>query len=210
MSSIIGPMLSNNSGLFYLKVMLWNLQKARPLWIMDLQDEEAKEQSAGQLFNPPLVHSLSVSTCGNVFGCGAEDGKIRIFRVTGAKFEQEAVFKGHTLGVSQVFLLPEAYWLITGGNDGKVLLWNVSNEIEKQKSPIKSIHRRKTKAPNTTKKVDKMNTELTNESEPISPKLTIEHGEKVNWISYAEIKGSRNILVADQTSAISVYSVAEQ
>ncbi|XP_066476409.1 WD repeat-containing protein 53 isoform X1 [Tiliqua scincoides] len=193
-----------------MKVMLWNLQKARPLWTVNLQDEEAEEQSAGQLFNPPLAHSLSVSTCGNVFGCGTEDGKIRIFRVTGAKFEQEAAFKGHTLGVSQVFFLPESYQLITGGNDGKVLLWDVSNGIEKQKSPIKSIHRRKTKTQSATKKVDKMNAELTNQSEPISPKLTIEHGEKVNWISYAEFKSSRSILVADQTSTISVYSVAEQ
>lgn len=191
-----------------MKVMLWNLQKARPLWIVNLQDEEAEEQSASQLFNPPLAHSLSVSTCGNVFSCGAEDGKIRIFRVTGAKFEQEAAFKGHTLGVSQVVFLPESYWLITGGNDGKVLLWDVSNEVEKQKSPIKSIHRRKTKTQNATKNVGKMTAELTHESEPFSPKVTIEHGEKVNWISYAEIKGSRSILVADQTSTISVHSIA--
>ncbi|XP_053165169.1 WD repeat-containing protein 53 [Hemicordylus capensis] len=191
-----------------MKVMLWNLQKARPLWIVNLQEGEAEEQSPGQLFNPPLAHSLSVSACGNVFGCGAEDGKIRIFRVTGARFEEEATFKGHSLGVSQIFFLPEAYWLVTGGNDGRVLLWNISNEVEKQKSPVKALHKRKSRIP-TTKKVDKMNVKLTNECEPISPKLTIEHGEKVNWISYAEIKGSRRVLVADQTSSISVYPVAE-
>ncbi|KAF7243296.1 WD repeat-containing protein 53 [Varanus komodoensis] len=192
-----------------MKVMMWNLQKARPLWIVNLQEEEANEQSAGQLFNPPLAHSLSVSPCGNVFSCGAEDGKIRIFQVTGTKFEQEVAFKGHSLGVSQVFFLPDTYWLITGGNDGRVLLWDVSNEIGKRKSPVKSIHRRKTKTPNTTQKVDRMNAEFANECVPISPKLTIEHGEKVNWILYAEIKGSRNILVADQTSSISVYPIAE-
>lgn len=203
---------SNNSVLFSLKVMLWNLQKTRPLWIKNLQEEAAEDQSAGQLFNPPLVHSLSVSSCGNIFGCGAEDGKIRIFRVIGTKFEQEMAFKGHSLGVSQVCFLPEveAYCLVTGGNDGKVLLWDVSNNLGKQKSPVKTIHRQKIRMPNSTKKVDKMNAEVTNEQRvPISPKLTIEHGEKVNWISYAEIKGSRRILVADQTSSISVYPIAE-
>ncbi|XP_061492608.1 WD repeat-containing protein 53 isoform X2 [Rhineura floridana] len=191
------------------EVMMWNLQKARPLWIVDLQEEESDEHATGQLFNPPLAHSLSVSTCGNVFGCGAEDGKIRIFRVTGAKFEQEVLFKGHSLAVSQVFFLPEAYRLITGGNDGKVLLWDVSNEVGKLRSPVKSIHRRRARMPNTTKKADKMNTELTNEHVPILPKLTIEHGEKVNWISYAEIKSSRRVLVADQSSSISIYPIAE-
>uniref|UniRef100_A0A8D0KNX7 WD repeat domain 53 n=1 Tax=Salvator merianae TaxID=96440 RepID=A0A8D0KNX7_SALMN len=192
-----------------MKVMMWSLQKTRPLWIVDLQEEEADEHSAGQLFNPPLAHSLSVSTCGNVFGCGAEDGKIRIFQVTGAKFEQELALKGHSLGVSQVFFLPEEYWFITGGNDGRVLLWDVSNEIGKLKSPVKSIHRRKNKMSNITKKVDRMNVELANENDPIVPKLTIEHGEKVNWISYAKIKGCRKVLVADQTSSISLYPIAD-
>ncbi|XP_077205195.1 WD repeat-containing protein 53 isoform X2 [Paroedura picta] len=194
-----------------MKVMLWNLKKTRPLCIKSLQEEEAEDQSAGQLFNPPLVHSLSVSTCGNIFGCGAEDGKIRIFRVIGTKFEQEMAFKGHSLGVSQVCFLPEleAYWLVTGGNDGKVLLWNVSNDLGKQKIPVKTIHKQKIRMPTSTKKVDKMNAEVTNEGVPISPKLTIEHGEKVNWISCTEIKGSRRILIADQTSSISVYPITE-
>ncbi|XP_024073288.1 WD repeat-containing protein 53 isoform X1 [Terrapene carolina triunguis] len=196
-----------------MKVMLWNLQKARPLWTMTLQENEAEgaeQQSAGQFFNPPLAHSLSVAACGNVFGCGGEDGKIRIFRVTGVKFEQELGFKGHTLGVSQVLFLPEEYWLLSGGNDGKVLLWDVSNEVGKQlKSPVKSIHRRKARTPASTKRDGEPSAMVTNEHARVLPKLSIEHGEKVNWISYAEIKGFRRVLVADQSSCISVYPLIE-
>ncbi|XP_008565708.1 PREDICTED: WD repeat-containing protein 53 [Galeopterus variegatus] len=65
-----------------MQVMLWNLQKARPLWITNLQEDETEEmespQSPGQLLNPALAHSVSVASCGNIFSCGAEDGKIRI------------------------------------------------------------------------------------------------------------------------------------
>lgn len=43
----------------------------------------------------------------------------------------------------------------------------------------------------------------------ILPKLSIEHGEKVNWLLSTKIKGYRNILVADQTSCISVYPLKE-
>ncbi|XP_074860098.1 WD repeat-containing protein 53 [Carettochelys insculpta] len=192
-----------------MKVILWTLQKSRPLWTMTLQENEAEEvgqQSAGQFFNPPLGHSLSVAACGNVVGCGAEDGKIRIFRVTGVKFEQELGFKAHTLGVSQVLFLPEVYWLLSGGNDGKVLLWDVSNAAGKQlKSPVKSIHRRKARTPTFTKRVGEPNAMGTTEHARVLPKLSIEHGEKVNWISYSEIKGFRRVLVADQSSCISVY-----
>ncbi|XP_013041507.3 WD repeat-containing protein 53 [Anser cygnoides] len=195
-----------------MQVMLWNLQKARPLWTTNLQECETEDnpQSAGQLFNPPLAHSLSVASCGNIFGCGAQDGKVRIFRITGVKFEHELEFKGHSLGVSQVLFMPETYWLLTGGNDGKVLLWDVSGDVGKQqKSPAKSLQRRKAQAPASTKKDGKLNKAASNDHARILPKLTIEHGEKVNWLTCTEINGSRRVLVADQSSSISVYPLPE-
>nr|XP_012290490.1 WD repeat-containing protein 53 [Aotus nancymaae] len=199
-----------------MQVMLWSLQKARPLWITNLQEDEAEEmegpQSPGQLLNPALAHSISVSSCGNIFSCGAEDGKIRIFRVMGVKCEQELGFKGHTLGVSQVCFLPESYLLLTGGNDGKIMLWDASSEIEKkQKSPTKRTHRKKPKKGACTKQGGNTNASVTDEEEhgKILPKLNIEHGEKVNWLLGTKIKGHQNILVADQTSCISVYPLNE-
>ncbi|XP_027630835.1 WD repeat-containing protein 53 isoform X2 [Tupaia chinensis] len=196
------------------KVMLWSLQKARPLWITNLQEDETEEmegpQSPGQLLNPALAHSVSVASCGNIFSCGAEDGKVRIFRVRGVKCEQELGFKGHTLGVSQVCFLPGSYLLLTGGNDGKIMLWDVGSEVEKnQRSPTKQTHRKKTKRATHTKQDG--NASVTDEKEhgKMSPKLNIEHGEKVNWLLGTTIKGHQNILVADQTNCISVYPVKE-
>lgn len=198
-----------------MQVMLWNLQKARPLWITNLQEDETEEmespQSPGQLLNPALAHSVSVASCGNIFSCGAEDGKIRIFRVMGVKCEQELGFKGHTLGVSQVCFLPESYLLLTGGNDGKVMMWDVNSEVEKkQKSPTKHTHRKSTKRATYTNQGGNTNTSVTHEEQgKILPKLSIEHGEKVNWLLSTKLKGCQNILVADQTSCISVYPLNE-
>ncbi|NXY25937.1 WDR53 protein, partial [Atrichornis clamosus] len=196
-----------------MQVMLWNLQKARPLWTTNLQEcdtEEDSSQSARQFFNPPLAHSLSVASCGNIFSCGAQDGKVRIFRVTGARFERELEFQGHRLGVSQVLFMPETYWLLSGGNDGKVLLWDVSSDIgNQQKSPAKSLQKRKAQAAASSRKDGKLNKVASNEHAGAVPKLTIEHGEKVNWLSCAEIKGSRRVLVADQSSSVSAYPLPE-
>nr|XP_005489657.2 WD repeat-containing protein 53 [Zonotrichia albicollis] len=196
-----------------MQVMLWNLQKVRPLWSTNLQEcemEEESPQSAGQFFNPPLAHSLSVASCGNIFSCGAQDGKVRIFRVTGARFEHELEFQAHSLGVSQVLFMPEGYWLLSGGNDGKVLLWDLSSNLGKQqKSPAKSLHRKKAQAAACSRKDGKLNKAASNEHPAVVPKLSIEHGEKVNWLSCAEIKGSRRVLVADQSSSVSVYPLPE-
>ncbi|XP_005383193.1 PREDICTED: WD repeat-containing protein 53 [Chinchilla lanigera] len=199
-----------------MQVILWNLQKARPLWITHLQEDETEEmegpQSPGQLLNPALAHSVSVASCGNVFSCGAEDGKVRVFRVTGVKCEQALGFKGHALGVSQVCFLPESYLLLTGGNDAKIMLWDASCGVEKnQKSPAKQSHRKKTKRAASAKQGGGRNTAAADGEEhgKMAPKVSIEHGDKVNWLVGARLKGQQNILVADQTSCISVYPLSE-
>ncbi|KAE8604826.1 hypothetical protein XENTR_v10014844 [Xenopus tropicalis] len=200
-----------------MQVLLWNVQKARPLWITNLQhlsqDEEDTDyqQSPGQLFNPPLAHSLSVAASGNTFCCGAEDGKIRVFQVTGTRFEEELFFKGHTQGVSQVHFLKEEtqHFLISGGNDGKVCLWDTGKKTtqqKKQKQP-KNHHLRKSNSVHA--KAGSSGHKISDVAESISAKLSIEHGEKINWVSEASLQGSRSVLVADPTNCITVYQLGE-
>ncbi|XP_063771611.1 WD repeat-containing protein 53 isoform X2 [Pseudophryne corroboree] len=194
-----------------MQVMLWNVQKIRPLWLTNLQhlaqDEEDMDyhQSPGQLFNPPLAHSLSVSACGNVFCCGAEDGKIRYFRITGTRFEEELCFKAHSQGVSQVSFLgqdPGHTLLLSGGNDGKVCLWDIGNDTAQ--------HQRQQKHHRSKKSTSSVKFRQIAEAAPrVSSKLCVEHGEKVNWILGAELQGAKALLVADPSSSISVYQLGE-
>ncbi|RXM31454.1 hypothetical protein EOD39_6958 [Acipenser ruthenus] len=201
------------SGVRNNKVMLWNLQKARPLWVQNLQElgeEEEVQQSAGQLFNPPLAHAITVATCGNTFACGSEDGKIHVFKVVGTRFERQVGFKGHSQGVSQVHFvnfLSHPHWLVSGGNDGKVLLWDASTgSMTESKGQAKGGHRRKAKSvKGASKEGADHNTEL--EVKAFSPKLCINHEEKVNWICPAQLKGEGWIIVADQSSSLSVYPI---
>ncbi|XP_033885392.2 WD repeat-containing protein 53-like isoform X1 [Acipenser ruthenus] len=196
-----------------MQVMLWNLQKARPLWVQNLQElgeEEEVQQSAGQLFNPPLAHAITVAACGNTFACGSEDGKIHMFKVVGTRFERQVGFKGHSQGVSQVHFvnfLSHPHWLVSGGNDGKVLLWDASTgSMTESKGQAKGGHRRKAKSvKGASKEGADHNTEL--EVKAFSPKLCINHEEKVNWICPAQLKGEGRIIVADQSSSLSVYPI---
>ncbi|XP_068136550.1 WD repeat-containing protein 53 isoform X2 [Hyperolius riggenbachi] len=193
-----------------MQVMLWSMQKTRPLWITNLQhlaqDDEDMEnhRSPGQIFNPPLAHSLSVSACGNVFCCGAEDGKIRFFRITGTRFEEELCVKAHTQGVSQVSFFGQdagKTFLLSGGNDGRVCLWDINKDTtQTQKQPKH----------HTKKSASSMKMRQMVEAAPtISSKLCIEHGEKINWILGSDFQGSKVVLVADLSSSISVYQLGE-
>lgn len=91
------------------------------------------------------------------------------------------------------------------------MIWDVSSEVEKKKkSPTKQTHRKSTKRATYTNQDGNTNTSVTHEEQgKILPKLSIEHGEKVNWLLSTKIKGCQNILVADQTSCISVYPLNE-
>ncbi|KAK7882639.1 hypothetical protein WMY93_028813 [Mugilogobius chulae] len=119
-----------------MQVILWGLQKTRPVWtlnIQDILDEEQHQQQPGQLFNPPLAHCVTVSSCGNIVSCAAEDGQIHLMRIgSGSKLEQQGAVKAHRQGASQahfVNFLSHPYWLISGGNDGHVVLWDLSKTL---------------------------------------------------------------------------------
>ncbi|KAG5260547.1 hypothetical protein AALO_G00306690 [Alosa alosa] len=116
-----------------MQVLLWNLQKTRPLWAVDLQDSHEQAEQAGrpgQLFNPPLAHCVSASSCGDLLACAAEDGRLHLLRVgTGSHLDHQGALQGHSQGASQahfVHFLPHPYWLLSAGNDGLVALWDVS------------------------------------------------------------------------------------
>lgn len=217
--------------------MLWGLQKTRPLWIINLQDaveEDSHQQQPGQLFNPPLVHCVSVASCGNVFGCAAEDGRVHLMRIgSGSKLEQQGSVKAHSQGASQAHFLrflPHPYWLLTGGNDGQVTLWDLSRHPvvspeTKAKPQTAAAHRRKgkTKAKREVQGDSKPPSEAEAEKEEAEeeggptagseeaeeqqpgPKLSISHGDKINWLCPTVLKGEASVVVADQSSSLTIY-----
>lgn len=229
--------------------MLWGLQKTRPLWTLNLQDvaeeEDDHQQRPGQLFNPPLAHCVSVASCGNILGCAAEDGRVHLMRIgSGSKLEQQGAFKAHSQGASQahfVNFLSHPYWLATGGNDGQVALWDISEHPVvtpegkaktggtaaprrkgKSKAKRKEQSQDKAKAP---PKIEAGKDETEGEeaaaaavvraagaeevTEKSGPKLSVSHGDKVNWLCPAVLKGEPSLVVADQSSNLTVYPLSQ-
>lgn len=206
--------------------MLWGLQKTRPLWTVNLQDvaeeEETHQQRPGQLFNPPLAHCVSVSSCGNILGCAAEDGQVHLMRIgSGSKLEQHGAVKAHSKGASQahfISFLPHPYWLVTGGNDSQIALWDLSKHPVvapegKTQAPQhhkgKSKGKRKKRTQDKSKEKEEAVDEAAVEEEKPGPKLSIKHGDKVNWLCPAVLKGEQSVIVADQSACLTVYPLAQ-
>lgn len=206
---------------------MWNLQKARPVWTYSLQealeeDEEgegaASQQRSGQLFNPPLAHCVSVASCGNILACAAEDGRVHLARVgSGSRLEQQGAIKAHSQGASQAHFLsfmPHPYWLASGGNDGVVALWDISEEPVVAGEVKIKVKRRKPKS-RKSKPAEEGKEELSDEARSADAsqtktalKLKLSHEDKVNWLCPALLKGQPSILVADQSASLSVYALS--
>uniref|UniRef100_A0A4W6CRD8 WD repeat domain 53 n=1 Tax=Lates calcarifer TaxID=8187 RepID=A0A4W6CRD8_LATCA len=203
-----------------MQVMLWGLQKTRPLWTLNLQDvaeeEDDHQQRPGQLFNPPLAHCVSVASCGNVLACAAEDGRVHVMRIgSGSKLEQQGAVKAHSQGASQahfVSFLSHPYWLVTGGNDGQVALWDLGTHPVvapegKAKTKATAAQRRKGKS-KTKRKEQSRDKAKTPSKDKSGPKLSISHGDKVNWLCPAVLKGEQCVVVADQSCSLTVYPLS--
>ncbi|KPP61192.1 WD repeat-containing protein 53-like [Scleropages formosus] len=221
-----------------MQVMLWSLQKARPLWTANLQDfaeeeeEEGSVQSSGQLLNPPLAHCVSVATCGNVVACGAEDGRVHLLQVgAGSRVERHVSLRTHSQGVSQTHFLSflsHPYWLATGGNDSQVALWDVSWALGStggeskggEAAPSRRHRGKRPVKPKAQVPADKLGQGVEegasaaetghtlSPGKDTGPRLRFSHGDKVNWLCPALLKGEPCLLVADQGSAITVYSLS--
>jgi len=216
--------------------MLWGLQKTRPLWTLNLQDvaedDDDHQHRPGQLFNPPLAHCVSVASCGNILGCAAEDGRVHLMRIgSGSKLEQQGALKAHSQGASQahfISFLSHPYWLVTGGNDCQVALWDLSKHpvmAPEGKIPASAPQRRrgKSKAKRKEQTQDKPKTHQKAEAEgedeaaaaeeeteeKTGPKLSISHGDKVNWLCPAVLKGEPSVIVSDQSSTLTVYPLSQ-
>ncbi|XP_041850626.1 WD repeat-containing protein 53 [Melanotaenia boesemani] len=221
-----------------MQVMLWGLQKTRPLWTLNLQDmaeDDDLQQHRGQLFNPPLAHCVSVANCGNILACAAEDGRVHLMRIgSGSKLEQQGSVKAHSQGASQahfVSFLSHPYWLVTGGNDSHVALWDLSKHpvvAPEGKTQVMAPQRRKAKSKGkrkeqsqdkskTPQKTEAGKEEAEGEDEAAAatiekktgPKLSISHGDKVNWLCPAVLKGDPSVIVADQSSSLTVYPLSQ-
>lgn len=146
---------------------------------------------------------------------------------SGSKLEQHGVVKAHSQGASQAHFInffSHPYWLISGGNDSHVNLWDLNKHPvvapeEKNKSQTKGIapRRKNGKSKAKCKEVeakkreagddDQAAAEVVESMDISGPKLSINHGEKVNWLCPAELKGEPSVVVADQSSSLTVYSL---
>ena len=178
--------------------------------------EGGASATGAQLFNPPLVHGLSLSPRGAMLAAALGDSSVAIFDVrrssaSGAGGDNDAQYltsrwrlpSAHAAAVASVhfarFRLAPPHsdtgvlgdatagaTLISAGNDGHIVLWHVPCTAEGNADD--DVAADDTDAPPVV--LD-----------------TISHGLKPNWVATSSKAGSRHLFVADTSNELSVYSL---
>lgn len=124
-------------------------------------------------------HSSKILISGN--------GSIQLFRFEGKKkFVPDKCLKKHSSSASQVHFpkFSPNDMLVSGGDDCRVVLWNLSSGQCNGTSVAENIAK---------------------EASSVCVVHEVQHGSKINWISSSS--PTQNIFVADLTNDISVYCV---
>jgi len=184
-------------------VIRWDYTKNQPLDKISMQLGEHDSYS----INPPMVHAVSIASHGNVIVCGLGNGSVAVYKILGKNITKLACMKKlHQVCCSHLqhaqFAVGKGDCILSGGNDGKVLVFQIT-----EKEPLQPTAKKPGSAKTASKgKGKRKSPQAETSAEPIvdiDASLCLQHGSKVNWItSHPE---QNYVYVADQTQYISVY-----
>ena len=222
------------SGAYDSNIMHWDFARGRyknKIDMVELGHDEGPSGSA-YLLNPPFVHSVDVNTEGTYMACGTENALVHVFDASKRNLRYMSTLHGHSQGVSQVhFPAFSDSILISGGNDGNIVIWDVK-ECETNALQAQANGHGPVANGNAANGVNghaangavangynghvangdgaaanhNLPEQVHHAGDPL--KFIITHGGKINWISSMVSGSTKLILVADNSNEVTIYPIA--
>ena len=197
-------------------------------------DNHNTEPQKPQVCNPPMIYSLDFSPSGQLLAAGLGNGDVSLLRISGSSSASSSRSKlvqagwltpGHDASVASVvfpsFCHDNERVLLTAGNDGAILCWDLgSSEAFWGSSAVPNNPRELFAEALVVAPDDETNnTNLTDQMEGLSlveqeetPKILfgIPHGTKPNWMVTSGKGGDSaagTLFVADTSNDITAYSI---
>lgn len=116
------------SGGFDNMLLQWDFSRGRSVCNIDMSELYLDEPlQSSYSVSPPFIYSMSISPSGHQVVCGTENGLVQLFDASQRTLAFISSLTSHRSGVSQVHYLPNHdNLLVSGGNDGYIMLWNTS------------------------------------------------------------------------------------
>ena len=210
------------SGGYDKQLIQWDFSRARSVCVINMEEiGMTNDDASSYVISPPFVHSISVSNSGKYLACGTENALVQVFNSNKRTPEFRSTLYGHTQGVSQVHFPKfddSDSILISGGNDGQCFVWNLEHmgEPSLMNGTAENGHANHETNNGYVGGANTAGQEVHPAGEPLDEavggasaqtpqKFSIEHGEKINWITSGSTMNQKFIVVADNTDALTVY-----
>ena len=183
------------------KLIQWDYSRSRATCVVDMSEVGTVDEPEGPyLLNPPFIHSVAISASGGLLACGTENALIQVFSVSKRGLELVGTLRGHTQGVSQVYF-PESddNVLVSGGNDGMVHFWDAHSISSR---PVVCNGHGPSPPPTGADQVASGDSSAENSCSKFA---TIDHGNKINWVTGGCRDGNKFMVIADNTPNLTLY-----
>lgn len=125
------------------KLLKWDISRGTQTRNFNMVDFTNDPKSL-KIINPPFVHSISISPDGHVISAGLGDGSIQFLKQVKkdgnkkkSKSEWDTIWRvkdAHSWIASTVSFISSCF-LISGGNDGKISLWEIPGNTSEVLEP---------------------------------------------------------------------------
>lgn len=217
-------------------LLQWDFSRGRTLCRINLHElSSGADTLDAYMINPPFIHSMALSPSGGLLACAADNSLVYLFNSSKRTPEYLGPLNGHSQSVSQVHFpeFKEAL-LVSASNDGTVGLWDLT-ELQGQRpgvvngvasrnghssnghaanghaanGHVANGHMANGHAANGQGEDDDFVARAATGLESYTPTWTIDHGEKINWITSGIVSQRKTIVVADNTNTLNVYQCPE-
>ena len=199
-------------------VLLWDVSdiSSRQGRVLSSYFIPTQDEDSHKICNPPMVHSLEWSPTGRLLVAGLGDGSCAVFSIeNGSLVLQSRLENAHSGSIASICFplwmpgttespnsLPNERLLITSGNDGMVVAWDLEKGLcgEDQWNPQELFPM-----------LDSDNdTSLGELSLTVPPRtlFAFSHGRKPNWMTYSLDRDPcypRGLFIADTSCGVSIY-----
>ena len=187
-------------------LLQWDFSKNRAYCSVDMTELRSDDDDVeSYLVNPPFIYSMHLSPNGTRLACGLENALVQVFDSSKRTVAFMCTLRGHTSGVSQVHFPNFTDQLITAGNDGHIFFWDIKDCAPRMTNGHATDHHANGHA-NGHPPAD---VQVANQSTSISPRRLIQHGDKINWMTSVEHNGQKTVVIADNTSNLTLYPLTE-
>lgn len=170
----------------------WDFSRPKCINQFNMQElQDAPSDLGAYMVNPPFVHHLSMSPDGKYLACALENGFVSVFDTTKKNISEAFTLHAHTQGVSQVSFISDKK-LVTGGNDCVIVEWDLEqmnagpSQMEATNGHTAGLHNRNAQISECCRIQE------------------IQHSSKINWLKYFTTGDNGFVIVADQSSELTV------